>query len=522
MFAADRVETSNFIIMNGNIDINEETHTAEGNGQYSGSTGSTESWLDQVKRKSGSGDNKWQVSKNVCIYRVPKPMRTSQDDVYDPFVVSFGPFHDKMNPTLSIMDEHKIEALRITSERLGMEAKQFTKWIETEFEARIRECYAEPIEWDRETFSWAFAMDACFILEFLKGATRTGKLSEMGCRFSLVFQNYCQINSMSYGIMDDIMKMENQIPLFILKSILTKEYGAEEAETQLCTMLIASNRFDGFPFRFSFASGEETPQAFEKLRSHVQKDPAHLLDLYRRVIESLLRHSGMELDSHPEPDNSDVESESDNSDAESEPGNTKCHHSCCECLIDMPRSSNDRRCIPSAELLQTAGIKFKPGQIGFLQGRFRKSILFLPQIRVNGSTETLLRNVMAYEECQRCSWHPKKAVISNFLVMLDYLIDSAKDVSVLRKGQVISSLACSDEDIAYKFNNITKGITAGTYNGFEKVMKEAREHYNRQWNVWISQLKEEHCSRPWYFIPVAAGIILLVLTFVQTVYTVKH
>ncbi|XP_057858632.2 putative UPF0481 protein At3g02645 [Cryptomeria japonica] len=517
MFAADRVEISNFIMMNG-------THTAEGNGiAQIHDNASTKSWLEQVKNRYRSSPPKWQISTKVCIYRVPEPMRISKPEVYDPFVVSLGPFHYKMNPKLSTVDEHKLRAVDITLARLNMNVVELIHDI-GEFEYQIRECYEEPIDWDAETLSWAFAMDACFILEFLKGSTRTENQSNMNL-FSLVFQNLPQKNVMYHGIINDIMKMENQIPLFIINYLLRKEFGSNDrAEEELCFILFASKLFEGFPFCSPFASRRTVEERLKELTNQIHKNPVHLLDLYRMVIEDLLKPPSTESVSQAESDNTlltrspydrrnpaSIVEFSDTSEARNRNMNIPLTPSLC--------SSDDSRCTLSAELLQTAGIKFEPGQISFRKGTFGKSTLSLPQIIVDDSTVTLLRNVIAYEESQRCSWDPKDTVISHFLVLLNYLVDSAKDVSILRKAGVILSLACSDKDTACRFNNITGGITVGTYEGFEKIMEETRKHYNSRMNMWISQF-QEHCSKPWYVVSIAAGILLLVMPVLQTVYTV--
>ncbi|GLJ34776.1 hypothetical protein SUGI_0699940 [Cryptomeria japonica] len=139
----------------------------------------------------------------------------------------------------------------------------------------------------------------------------------------------------------------------------------------------------------------------------------------------------------------------------------------------------------------------------------------------NYRTETLLRNLMAYKECQRRVWYPEDTVISHFVALLDDLIDSEKDVSVLRKSLVIRSYLGSDERIASMFNRLCDDITFDSIENFELVMKEARDHYSSQWKVWMSQFRQEHCSKPWYILSIVAAILILGMTAVQTVFSVK-
>ena len=53
--------------------------------------------------------------------------------------------------------------------------------------------------------------------------------------------------------------------------------------------------------------------------------------------------------------------------------------------------------------------------------------LKIPRFEINDGTESLLRNIMALEQCH----YPREAYVCNFMVLLDYLIDTREDVDLL-------------------------------------------------------------------------------------------
>ncbi|GLJ34484.1 hypothetical protein SUGI_0693590 [Cryptomeria japonica] len=469
--------------------------------------------------------NTWQVGAKVCIFRVPNPIMVGNREAYLPSTVSLGPYHHNSNDRVSTMNQHKQEAVRRMVSRIKRDGVSLMKRIQN-MERDIREYYEERLNCDGETLCCMMVYDACFILEFFRCASRTKDENPQGW-FSLVFQNKDFKNCMHSAILSDIMKLENQIPLSVLIEILRLEF--DHPEPELAAMLSNSELFKGFPFNASLSVEDVNDVAKSKLkddgvksklREYIEKYPCyHLLDLYRIVIKDLLT---------PENSESYIARRLGYVQIACPPNHSSFTSDAAESLVD-------KRYSPCAEELQNAGIIFKVGQVRFRRRKWVNSKLSLPQITVNYMTETLLRNLMAYEECQRCSWNPEPTVISYYIRLLDNLINSDKDVSALRDSKVIKSLLGSDQDIVSIFNHLQIGITVDpldrrttpTINGrepiheYENIMIELKEHYDAKWNVWLAQFMKEKCSNPWYAISFLAATGLLVMTVIQTVYTVK-
>ncbi|GLJ34469.1 hypothetical protein SUGI_0693280 [Cryptomeria japonica] len=472
--------------------VNHEIDSGELND--GGRNASVESWLIQVKRPSSFPHRMWEVSEKVCIYRVPKHIMISNVEAYIPLVVSFGPYHHKISAELSTMDQYKLQAVHIVLERLKIDAVSLIAEIH-KLETQIRECYEEPIDMNGEALSWMMVMDACFILHFFSGENSTN-------RYNFAFPSLGYGNVMSRDILNDIMKLENQIPLFVLLKILQMEFGTiEAAEDKLCKILSKCGVSLEHPFfPVSSSSGIET---WEILMDHILRSPHHLLDLCRMVIKDrIINYICIERRQRRWSINTVL------------PRFMQGHRS-----IDIVRRPYQEAYNPSAESLHKAAIKFQPGQLRFEKRRFGTTTLSLPQIDVDVRTEARLRNLMAYEECQICSRQPESTVISNFVLLLQDLINSEKDVSLLRKFLIIRSWVGSDEDIVRMFNRLGAEITFIPIKQFEVVMKEARDHYNSRWRVWWSQLKQDIFAEPWYILSLLTAIFILVMTAAQTAMT---
>ncbi|GLJ34764.1 hypothetical protein SUGI_0699700 [Cryptomeria japonica] len=519
------------------------------------------SWVIEVKHVFGSKSkmlhsSMWELSRKVCIYRVPKSLMISKGEAYVPLVVSLGPYHHQTNSILTSIDQQKLKAVdnilrgfemkklirdmknldskirefydgttdcndnqvfetvkakltgrnqNFDSQRQAMDQHmpkvdeivtrvKATKLIEEikNLDSEIREHYDETIDSDEETLSWILTMDACFILEF--------------------FRIYRDGNTVHWDILNDIMKLENQIPLSVIKVLLKLKFKREDDVTSHLTGLLPLKMFTGFPFNYSSSSGGG--KSFGKLIESIKKNPCHLLDLQRMVIKDLLTDSNPESATDGEP----------NGCASAEwciivPLPMWVQRLSCTDILNrlFPTDSHDRS-TPCAESLHKVGIRFQRGQVGFESGK-----LSLPQIEVNNITETLLRNLMAYEECQKCSFSPDDTVISHFVCFLDDLVESEKDVSILKEAGIIKSNLGSDKEVADIFNHLRKGITVEQVNRFKclEVAQQARTYYYSKWKKPIRRVKDAYCSKPLYWVPILAATAILVMTAVQMVYAIK-
>ncbi|GLJ34975.1 hypothetical protein SUGI_0703930 [Cryptomeria japonica] len=192
--------------------------------------------------------------------------------------------------------------------------------------------------------------------------------------------------------------------------------------------------------------------------------------------------------------------------------------------VSKDQSNNNRISAPTAELLRNVGISFKPsadGKLRFDNRRFTGSYFVLPKIIVGDDTETILRNLIAYDECQRYRPSPEATIISQYISIIVDLIESEKDVSLLREQEIIECQMGRDNEIGDMFHNLDKEVTIQNIEQFQEVVKQTTDHYHSVLNLWIREFKEEYYSRPWYFVSLLMALFVLGMTAAQTYYGSK-
>ncbi|XP_049381096.1 uncharacterized protein LOC125845563 [Solanum stenotomum] len=126
--------------------------------------------------------------------------------------------------------------------------------------------------------------------------------------------------------------------------------------------------------------------------------------------------------------------------------------------------------MPNATELSQAGVSFvKAGlhdKLGdktslFDSIKFENGLMTIPCFQVYDGTETILRNLIAYEQQ---SSDVQYKYFTDFAAFMDHLIDSEKDVSLLRQKGIIENWMGEDKEMASLFNKNGHGIT--TYSDF--------------------------------------------------------
>ncbi|KAM1323445.1 hypothetical protein ACFX2I_044761 [Malus domestica] len=171
--------------------------------------------------------------------------------------------------------------------------------------------------------------------------------------------------------------------------------------------------------------------------------------------------------------------------------------------------------VPNVTTLSEAGIKFKEGPRGdMLKMKFEKGEFTMPQLVIDERTGPLLRNLIAFEQCYPNCLH----TITSYAVLMDNLINSSKDIDLLCERKILVNWL-SSEDAAQFFNELYNETTVmGSCYG--KLCEDVNKHYNTNWNKWMEKLRREHFNSPWAIISLVAAFILLVLTVLQTYYTI--
>ncbi|CAI0549929.1 unnamed protein product [Linum tenue] len=166
------------------------------------------------------------------------------------------------------------------------------------------------------------------------------------------------------------------------------------------------------------------------------------------------------------------------------------------------RNSNNIEFIHCAAALKEAGIWFeKDDTKSLFDLEFRNDALF--------------RNFIAFEQC----FQESSQYITSYVLLMDRLIDTAKDVEVLERRRIVANDLGGRDDVAAMFNNICKQIVLRDFY-FAGLCEQVNEYYHRRWNRYKASLKRDYCTNPWTIISLLGAFILISLTAVQTVYSV--
>eukprot|EP00253_Pinus_taeda_P009589 PITA_09589 len=296
-------------------------------------------------------------------------------------------------------------------------------------ETEIKENYEEKIKCDGQIFAAMLILDGCFIIEILRALGRDHSPGENEY-YEPLFQSR-KINYTGIDILNDILKLENQIPLIVLRELLQWEVKSNDVEKMLFDLLYKP--FLGFFYPF------DCKKSICSLRD--VKDVHHLLGLLHACIV------------FPEEYNSVNEEE-----------------------------DPDRKRIPHAVTLRKSGIKFKKFEEGDEDGikgicfDKKSATFFLPTIIITDSTEIVFRNVTAFEMCKQFRLNP----VAYYLSLMGMLIGSEEDVALLTRKRIITNWLGSDKEVAKLFHGLCKGMAANRNDQTRQLVKEVNLHYKKK------------------------------------------
>ena len=180
-----------------------------------------------------------------------------------------------------------------------------------------------------------------------------------------------------------------------------------------------------------------------------------------------------------------------------------------------PRCDEMIKHLYSATQLYEAGVKFKVSSSKcLLDLKFTNGVLEIPCIQLEDKTETLIRNLMAFEQCHDSG----QSYITDYYFILDFLINTSHDVDLLcKKGIMVNYLGNSNAatSMVNRLNN--EIVWMNLSSDYCCLSKELNGFYENRWNNWKATLKREYFSTPWRTASTVAAVIFLVLTFIQTV-----
>lgn len=400
-------------------------------------------------------------SSSCCIFRVPESMVDINGKAYQPRIVSVGPYHHG-KPQLRMIEEHKWRYLglllkRMEDDQRGLKLEDFFSAVQP-LEQKARECYSEALQLSSDEFLEMMVLDGCFIIELFR---KVGNL--------VPFEHEDPIFSMLWilpFIYRDFLRLENQIPFFILQCLfdLSKIPGEKHKQGQSLNMLALEF------FNNAILRPDDVIAKYHDLKGQ------HLLDL--------VRASFIPSDQALEPRKV------------SEP--TRMLHPVCK--------------------LRRAGININPGKAeSFLVVNFRRGVIEMPPLTIDDFMGSLLLNCVAFEQCHGS----RTRHFTDYATLLDCLVNSYKDVEYLCERNIFENFFGSEGEVARFINDMGKETAFDINNCYlSKLFSDVHQYYRNSWHVQWASFKHTYFDTPWSFISALAALILLLLTIAQTFFTI--
>ena len=172
--------------------------------------------------------------------------------------------------------------------------------------------------------------------------------------------------------------------------------------------------------------------------------------------------------------------------------------------------------IPSASVLDEAGIKFKKKGGSILDVGFSKGIMEIPPLFIDCFTMYQFRNLLTFE--QLCP--NMKPLFTTYVLFLDYIVNTSKDVELLHDKHIIEHMLCSNEEVALQVNKLTRATFRPSRHYLCGMYNEVSAYCRTERHRWRAALVHKYFNTPWAVLSVAAAVILLDLTLLQTFFSV--
>ncbi|XP_019163294.1 PREDICTED: putative UPF0481 protein At3g02645 [Ipomoea nil] len=466
---------------------------------------------------------------SLCVFQVPKLLIHRNPQAYTPQLVGMGPYHHLM-PELYHMERYKLAAIKQIldpSQILNFQHIVVDKL--KQMDPLIRACYGGFMDLQEGTLAWIIAIDGLFLIHVLH--TLSSYDVRGGC---LSGDNI---------LTRDIILLENQIPVVLLKEILNLVELPSPFDEEVFSMLL---RFCQANSPLKISNFNDFPQ------------PLHLLDLmYHLIVKDKGSESCVEV---PIQEISVVqkgrcetklivnEEEDDDQDEDMlenfeeivdfvETMGPKPTRMIIKPVKDVTNvipwttisglfrtatkidgDDEDEITIPSvASLWRYARVRCSPvlqGGICNIKFEEHEATLYLPVITLNSCSEVILRNLVAYE----ASMLKSTLEFARYVNLMNGIVDTAEDVRMLRQNGVIKDTSTlSDQETADLFNGMKRFFTKpDKRSNIEVAIKKVNEYYDRRMVVRLYRRMKKNADFSWKILALVSFILTLAMLAFQT------
>ncbi|KAL5983436.1 hypothetical protein ACLOJK_017521 [Asimina triloba] len=414
------------------------------------------------------------------IYQVPRLLRQVDEKCYEPQLISIGPYHHGKEH-LQSMEGQKLQHLRkILSRNKRVKLEQYTEKI-MKLEQRARMCYSSESvkKFPSDEFVEMMLLDGCFLVEiFLQNnEEEDAPTPEMYQEMWLL--DFIS-NDMSYHHLVHLLQ-HHCLPI-----------NGSEVDGQGINDSDDDDDDDG---QWKIDSADDDGQGMD---SCIRRKLVRLTPFFSREPKMHLDQQLPILHLHdaPRPEAAIVMNSKPKEASTTKKGFRTKIRKLLKFLGIHEATSYCPLSIHSAEELEEAGITFnlpKPKPDSFLSIVFHK------------------------DKVQLLS---ASAFFVGYVLFMDCLISSDKDVKILRHSKVLEHGLGSDGELADVFNRMRRGVC------FDPSVTPLAEQYQsinnycrKRRNRWRASCIHNYCNTPCATISLLAAVFLLILTTTQTYFT---
>ncbi|KAB2619065.1 hypothetical protein D8674_014934 [Pyrus ussuriensis x Pyrus communis] len=175
-------------------------------------------------------------------------------------------------------------------------------------------------------------------------------------------------------------------------------------------------------------------------------------------------------------------------------------------ILYRPFKSQTRRelkttAVPNAAELLQAGVKFTVGKgSNLFDIKFSDGILKIPT------------NLLAFEQCHK----REEDCLTSYVFLMKRLAKTPKDVELLVEHGIIENWLGSTKKISTLLHDLGTGMILDYY-CYAPLCEDLNCYCGKRRHKWMANLRQNYFNTPWSIISVVAAVILLILTFIQTV-----
>ncbi|XP_028766409.1 putative UPF0481 protein At3g02645 [Neltuma alba] len=508
----------------------------------------------------------------VSIFNVPKLLKICDPDSYVPQQVAIGPYH-YWRPELYEMHRYKLAAaVRFRKHLQNHKLEDLVHELNM-VEPRIRASYHKYLDFNGETLVWMMIIDASFLLEFFQvyAIQEGNKIPGISSRMSHLV-DYAGKKSAHNAILRDIVMMENQIPLCVLRKMLEFKFSSPDDADNVLFLILTGLVNELCPFKLM----EDYPD--------VQlSECAHLLDFFYDMIVPKIKDQQpdhvIHIDGNIDPKGGENNEESSMNSSYlkkflkevwkilsklnrgpvklikeellsrplkvfvkllwkiisnlpgiklikipvqyffnfTQGGKPENGSATSKSLIEKPPLIEEIT-IPSVTELMNSGVRFVPtnGSINSIKFDSKTRTFHLPKVALDVNTEVFLRNLVAYES----SVASGPLVLTRYTELMNGIVDSDEDAKVLRETGVILNHLKSDSEVAHLWNGMSRSIKLTKVPVLDKAVEDVNKYYNGRLKVKAWKLMKSYIIGSWQFLTFLAAICLLLLMILQSICSV--